>query len=158
MKFLNNRITGISILFITAFLYIVLTMTVKMPLSSIDSKMWEGYYTLVLEAEAPIVQIIADLAYLIRDDLKLNHHAFPTKFAEYLASGVPVITTPYIHTIAPMVKNNDLGEVIEPFKLGKNYDEIIDFIYKKYKNNYNLKNKYYNLNTNNKNIHFNFQC
>ena len=61
MKFLNNRITGISILFITAFLYIVLTMTVKMPLSSIDSKMWEGYYTLVLEAEAPIVQIIADL-------------------------------------------------------------------------------------------------
>ena len=61
MKFLNNRMTGISILFITALLYIVLTMTVKMSLNNIDSKMWEGYYTLVLEADAPISAIITDL-------------------------------------------------------------------------------------------------
>ena len=61
MKYLNNRITGISTLFITALLYIVLTMTVKMPFSNIDYRMWEGYYTLVLEDDAPIVRIIADL-------------------------------------------------------------------------------------------------
>ncbi len=61
MKFLNNRLTGISILFITASLYIVLTMTVKVPLSNIDLKMWEGHYTLVLEADAPIAEIISDL-------------------------------------------------------------------------------------------------
>ena len=61
MKFLNNRLAGISILFITAFLYIVLTMSVKVPLSNIDLKMWEGHYTLALDADAPIAEIISDL-------------------------------------------------------------------------------------------------
>lgn len=61
MKFLNNRITGISILIITALLYIVLTLMIKMPLSNIDTKIWDGYYTLVLEDKAPISAIVADL-------------------------------------------------------------------------------------------------
>ncbi len=61
MKFLNNRIAGPSILITAALLYIVLTMAVRIPLNNIDSKIWEGYYTLVLEADAPVLSIIADL-------------------------------------------------------------------------------------------------
>lgn len=84
---------------------------------------------------------IGDMAFLIRADLPLNHNAFPTKFAEYLASGVPVLTTPHIHTIAPIVIKNNLGKIIEPVKLGKNYDNIIDNIYLKYKADFKLKNR-----------------
>ena len=76
------------------------------------------------------IQMIADMAFLIRDDLILNHHSFPTKFAEYLASGVPVLTTLHIHTIAPMVRDYELGEIID---IKDNYRKEIDMIYDKYK-------------------------
>jgi glycosyltransferase involved in cell wall biosynthesis len=56
-------------------------------------------------------QTVADLALLIREDLPLNHEAFPTKFPEYLAGGVPVLVTPHVHTLASMVRENELGEV-----------------------------------------------
>jgi len=87
------------------------------------------------------VQMIADIALLIREDIPVNHYAFPTKFAEYLASGVPVLTTPHLYSIAPMVSKNNLGELIETIKIGKNYDSLIDFIYNKYKNNFEIKRK-----------------
>ncbi|MCK5197739.1 MAG: hypothetical protein KAR21_05280 [Spirochaetales bacterium] len=61
MKIFNNRITGILFLFITALFYVVLTITVKMPLNSVDSKIWKGYYTLLLEADAPMSSIVSDL-------------------------------------------------------------------------------------------------
>ena len=82
------------------------------------------------------LQQVADMAFLLREDLPLNHHSFPTKFAEYLASGVPVLMTPYIYSIAPMVKENELGEVIE---IKNDYSEEIEKIYLKYKNNLSIK-------------------
>jgi glycosyltransferase involved in cell wall biosynthesis len=45
--------------------------------------------------------------------LPLNHEAFPTKFSEYLASGVPVLITRHVHTLAEMVDKNGLGEIWE---------------------------------------------
>ncbi len=81
-------------------------------------------------------QIAADMAFLLREDLVLNHNSFPTKFSEYMASGVPVLMTPHIHTIAPMVEKNRLGEVIE---LKDDYTKDFDIIYTKYKNNYETK-------------------
>ncbi len=59
-------------------------------------------------------QMVADMAFLIREDFLLNHRAFPTKFSEYLASGVPVLVTPHVHTLVEMVRDNGLGEVWEP--------------------------------------------
>jgi glycosyltransferase involved in cell wall biosynthesis len=56
-------------------------------------------------------QMVADVAFLIREDLPLNHEAFPTKFPEYLASGVPVLITPHVHTLANMVEEYGLGEI-----------------------------------------------
>jgi glycosyltransferase involved in cell wall biosynthesis len=74
---------------------------------------------------------------LLREDLPLNHHSFPTKFAEYLASGVPVIMTPYIYSIAPMVTENHLGEVID---IKNDYSAEIENIYSKYRCNLLIKN------------------
>jgi len=59
------------------------------------------------------IQMVADAAFLVREDLLLNHCAFPTKFAEYLASGVPVFISPHVHTLVPMVVNNQLGMVVD---------------------------------------------
>lgn len=56
-------------------------------------------------------QMVADMAFLIRQDLPLNHEAFPTKFSEYLASGVPVLISPHVHTLKDMVEENHLGEI-----------------------------------------------
>lgn len=63
------------------------------------------------QAELNHYQTVADLALLIREDLPLNHEAFPTKFSEYLAGGVPVLVTPHVHTLAKMIRENGLGEV-----------------------------------------------
>jgi hypothetical protein len=82
------------------------------------------------------LQQIADIAFLLREDLPLNHHSFPTKFAEYLATGVPVLMTPYIYSIAPMVNENELGEVIE---VKNDYSAEIEKIYLKYKSNLPIK-------------------
>ena len=83
------------------------------------------------------LQQIADIGFLLREDLPLNHHSFPTKFAEYLANGVPVLMTPYIYTIAPIVMENNLGEVIN---IKDDYSAEIDKIYSKYKSNTSIKN------------------
>jgi glycosyltransferase involved in cell wall biosynthesis len=56
-------------------------------------------------------QMVVDMAFLIRENLPLNHEAFPTKFSEYLASGVPVLITPHVHTLKDMVEEHQLGEV-----------------------------------------------
>jgi glycosyltransferase involved in cell wall biosynthesis len=56
-------------------------------------------------------QMVADVAFLIRENLPLNHEAFPTKFSEYLASGVPVLITPHVHTLAEMVNENHIGTI-----------------------------------------------
>jgi hypothetical protein len=78
------------------------------------------------------LQQVADIGFLLREDLPLNHHSYPTKFAEYLASGVPVLMTPHIHSIAPIVIKNNLGEVIN---IKDDYSAEIEKIYLNYKNN-----------------------
>jgi len=82
------------------------------------------------------LQQVADIGFLLRENLPLNHHSFPTKFAEYLASGVPVLMTPYIYSIAPMVTENNLGVVID---IKNDYSSEIAKIYLKYKNNLTVK-------------------
>jgi len=83
------------------------------------------------------LQQVADMGFLLRENLPLNHHSFPTKFAEYLASGVPVLMTPYIYSIAPKVIENKLGEVIE---IKNDYTAEIERIYLKYNGNLQVKN------------------
>lgn len=61
MNKLNNKITAVSLLFITAILYFVLSLAVNLPLRNIPHNIWNGYYTFALEANAPVVSIINDL-------------------------------------------------------------------------------------------------
>ncbi len=90
MKFLNNRITGISFLLITAFCYILLTMTVKMPFTNIDSKMWKGYYTLLLEADAPMLQILDDLQELGKWEVVSEYNSQVQVFNHKEATFIPI--------------------------------------------------------------------
>jgi len=101
-------------------------------------KLPKGSYSInnMTQSELRDILMIADMAFLLREDLPLNHNSFPTKFAEYLACGVPVLTTKYIYTIVPMVTENELGEIID---LNNNMSHQIQYIYKKYHQNIAIK-------------------
>lgn len=53
-----------------------------------------------------------DLGLLIREDTITNRVASPTKFAEYLAAGLPVVISPHIGDFSAYVSANDLGVVL----------------------------------------------
>lgn len=55
-----------------------------------------------------------DHGLLVREDTITNQVASPTKFAEYLAAGVPVIISPRIGDFTGMVRAHQLGLVLEP--------------------------------------------
>lgn len=58
----------------------------------------------------------ADMGVLLRDDHTMNKVASPGKLGEYLATGIDVLTTPYIGTYsAPMVKN-EIGIIVDDFR------------------------------------------
>jgi len=61
----------------------------------------------------------ADVGFLVREKNKVNEVACPVKFAEYLCCGVPVIITKYVGDLEDLVRNNDIGIVIEDCDLEK---------------------------------------
>lgn len=82
-------------------------------------------------------QMVADMAFLIREDLPLNHYAFPTKFSEYLASGVPVLITEHVHSLVNLVKDYNLGEI---WKTGEPLSEVQKRIVR-YRSNFDVKER-----------------
>jgi len=64
--------------------------------------------------EVPSHLAAADIGFMLRERLSLNSVASPVKFAEYLASGNAVITSPALDDAAIQVQNHDLGVVISP--------------------------------------------
>ncbi len=65
----------------------------------------------VVPAEVPAVLVGCDHALLIREDAITNRVASPTKFAEYLACGLPVVISPYIGDFSGEVDRERLGTV-----------------------------------------------
>ena len=55
----------------------------------------------------------ADIGFLMRDDSIVNRVASPTKFAEYCASGLPVITTAHVGDISGIVGRHKLGLIVD---------------------------------------------
>jgi len=58
-----------------------------------------------------------DIGLLIREDNVVNRYACPTKFAEYLASGLHVLSTPAVLDVARIIRDEKVGtiaEAIEP--------------------------------------------
>ena len=67
-------------------------------------------------SQPEIVDALAsgDYGLLLREDNATNRTAAPTKFAEYCAAGVPVVTTPYVGDVTRLVDAHNIGIVIEP--------------------------------------------
>jgi len=57
--------------------------------------------------------INCDIAIMLREENSLNASAFPTKFAEYLASGLPVISTQGVYDTWKIIHEQDLGVIID---------------------------------------------
>lgn len=57
--------------------------------------------------------LAADAGLLLREDHVLNRVSSPTKFAEYLAAGVPVITTPYVGDVSGAVAREHIGCIVD---------------------------------------------
>jgi len=58
-----------------------------------------------------------DIGFLLRDNSIVNKVASPTKFAEYLMAGVPVITTNFVGDYSSIVKTKRIGYVIENLEI-----------------------------------------
>ncbi|NVO02100.1 MAG: hypothetical protein HXX09_05305 [Bacteroidetes bacterium] len=73
----------------------------------------------------------SDVAFLLRDDVKMNNVASPTKFAEYILTGLPVIISKNVGDFSSFVKDNDLGLVINNEFSEENIIEIHSYFNKK---------------------------
>lgn len=75
---------------------------------------WKGraVRTWVGPAQVPHVLNACDMALLVREDTLTNRVASPTKFAEYLASGLPVLISPCIGDFSEAVARHGLGTVL----------------------------------------------
>ena len=67
----------------------------------------------VPHAEVARLSRVAHAALLFREDVPLNRISSPTKFAEYLASGLPVIITPSVGDYSKATSDHKLGQVVE---------------------------------------------
>lgn len=56
--------------------------------------------------------VAADVGLLLREDTLVNRVASPTKFAEYLALGVPVVLTDVLCDFAELVQSESVGAVV----------------------------------------------
>ncbi|MCB0769673.1 MAG: hypothetical protein KDC00_04630, partial [Flavobacteriales bacterium] len=56
---------------------------------------------------------VCDHGVLVREDTLTNRVASPTKFAEYLAAGLPVLISDHLGDFSSLVQEEDLGLVIE---------------------------------------------
>jgi glycosyltransferase involved in cell wall biosynthesis len=70
----------------------------------------------------------SELAFLVRLPDVVNEASFPTKFGEYVASGVPVVTTDVGWDVADIVRQTGAGVLVDPFgDPGTTAEEILRF-------------------------------
>jgi glycosyltransferase involved in cell wall biosynthesis len=65
----------------------------------------------------------ADIGIILRDNVPTNNVASPTKLAEYLLTGLPVIVSNHIGDYSDFIRNNDLGMVVN-----NKINDMINFI------------------------------
>jgi len=69
-----------------------------------------------------------DIGLLFRDDSLVNRAASPTKFAEYLLCGLPVLTTEYVGDYSALVKEFSLGHMVDLDNIGAANDSLLAFL------------------------------
>jgi len=74
----------------------------------------------------------SDIALLLRDDVPMNNVASPSKFAEYIMTGLPVIISQNVGDFSDFVKKNDLGYVFNNDFSINNILQIHSYFDKKY--------------------------
>jgi glycosyltransferase involved in cell wall biosynthesis len=82
------------------------------------------------ESPAEVAASLADaeLAFLVRLPDVVNEASFPTKFGEYVASGVPVVTTDVGWDVADIIRRTGCGLLVDPFgDPAGTADEILRF-------------------------------
>ena len=68
----------------------------------------------------------ADIAFLIREDSIINRVASPTKFAEYLACGLPVVASPYVDSVRHAIGQGKVGFLLLD-QNGDSMQQLSDF-------------------------------
>ena len=73
--------------------------------------------------------------FLLRENTEVNLVSAPIKFGEYIASGVKVITTPYVGDYSSFVEFFNVGILIDLNNIGissqKIFDDISNYFYRK---------------------------
>lgn len=80
----------------------------------------------------------SDFGFMLRDDNLLNYYALPTKFAEYLAAGLPVIATKGVYDTWKMIQDNSIGVIVD---LKKDFKHEAPRIHEYLKNDGQLRKK-----------------
>ncbi len=98
-----------------------------------DRGISEANYTIdqVNQDKVGSIISIADAGLLLRKEHPVNLVAYPTKAGEYLAAGIPIITTKNVGDVSKEIQNNNLGLIISPSDEGvspKDETKIKEFI------------------------------
>ncbi len=88
------------------------------------SKIDSSHYKVLSVQHEDIFNLLqmGDIGLLLRDNSIVNHVASPTKFAEYLICGLPVIITDFVGDYSEMVKQHKLGWIIDLSQLSIDAD------------------------------------
>jgi glycosyltransferase involved in cell wall biosynthesis len=97
-------------------------------ISEYDSLIPAGTIVLSLDPnEVPAYLAAADVGFLLREQDPLNTVASPVKFAEYLAAGLAVVTSPALSDASAQVTDHNLGVVISPTPDVNELQSLIEF-------------------------------
>jgi glycosyltransferase involved in cell wall biosynthesis len=95
-------------------------LTSKQSGNNIDASEYESLIppgTVVLSLDpkdVPTYLVAADIGFLLREQDPLNIVASPVKFAEYLAAGLAVVTSPALSDASQQVLDHNVGVIISP--------------------------------------------
>jgi glycosyltransferase involved in cell wall biosynthesis len=72
--------------------------------------------------------IAADIGFLLREDRELNATASPVKFAEYLAAGLAVVSSPGVGDLSDRIIKRNLGVLVKPLRQSPEVPKLASFI------------------------------
>lgn len=75
--------------------------------------------------EVDSVLCAGDYAFMLRGDYVTNHVAFPNKYCEYLASGMKIISSPYLYSISKNIVKFNTGIVLNN---NDDFETLINYI------------------------------
>jgi glycosyltransferase involved in cell wall biosynthesis len=78
----------------------------------------------VPRADVPRVLAAGDIGFMLRDARTMNAAASPVKFAEYLAAGLAVVTSPGVGDPSGLVRARELGALVDPSRLAEGIPDV----------------------------------